>query len=330
MKTWTEPNGEFTIDIPIEWQYKNTVFKSSNEKSPYSFELYERPIGCFQISYGKQSDQNQINNQLPIQKENSQIERIEQKVNWDKLNLLLYSTRINDTIYRASYIYDRKRENMKKLIKEIQKLQISLKSFKIIPVDDKKQVVNINKYKNFHSSLAASYDLLSNAYENESHIELVVIISNQIDAFLRLSIVLSQQIKNKTDDIEVKYLFQDDNEQWIMERKIYIKAHELDIINSKTLEELNNLYDTRNKVIHRYVISYIKTSDIQSLVYKYWILSEEIRLTLQSYEEEQFGKWFGIYWKWYSKEYIPNKSDHKILNSLENDKHLIKKLQKKI
>jgi hypothetical protein len=50
MKHWTEPNGILLMQIPIEWQYTNAIFKDVEEESPYSFELYEDSVGCFQLS----------------------------------------------------------------------------------------------------------------------------------------------------------------------------------------------------------------------------------------------------------------------------------------
>jgi hypothetical protein len=50
MKHWTEPKGNFLIQIPIEWQYRNVAVKGGVEEPPYSFEPYEGAIGCFQIS----------------------------------------------------------------------------------------------------------------------------------------------------------------------------------------------------------------------------------------------------------------------------------------
>jgi len=50
MKHWTEPNGVFLIQIPIEWQYTNTAVVGGVEEPPFSFEPYDGPVGCFQVS----------------------------------------------------------------------------------------------------------------------------------------------------------------------------------------------------------------------------------------------------------------------------------------
>ena len=50
MKDWTEPNGIFILNTPINWQYRNTAVEGYKNESPYSFEPYENSLGCFQIS----------------------------------------------------------------------------------------------------------------------------------------------------------------------------------------------------------------------------------------------------------------------------------------
>lgn len=50
MKHWTEPNGILLIKIPTDWQYLNSGLSDYEEKSPYGFQPYENPIGCFQLS----------------------------------------------------------------------------------------------------------------------------------------------------------------------------------------------------------------------------------------------------------------------------------------
>lgn len=39
MKHWTEPNGIFLIQIPIDWQYLNSGLSDYEEKSPTGFNL---------------------------------------------------------------------------------------------------------------------------------------------------------------------------------------------------------------------------------------------------------------------------------------------------
>jgi len=329
MKHWTEPNGIFIINIPIEWQYKNAVFRDAEEVSPYSFEPYENSTGCFQISCYSLAEKG-INPNFQIQKSNSQIEWFETDMNDEEFDILLFYAQVDDSFCMAKYIYSKQHRNDKEITEQKKNVKAALDSFRIIPINERLLASNLNKYDNFLASLATSYDLSENAYKSNSYIELVAILSNQIDAFLRLSIVLHTQLENKTNDIEIQYIFQGENQKGIIERKIYSTAFELQIIDNSTFKELNELYDLRNKVIHRYIISFIKTRDIADTAYHYTILNEKIRLILKSFEDRQANEKVGIYGNNLKEESLFDDLDYKRAYSWANDKHLIDRLERKI
>ncbi|WP_321319862.1 hypothetical protein [Labilibaculum sp.] len=329
MKHWTEPNGIFIVNIPIEWQYKNVVFENIEEKSPFSFQPYENSLGCFQLSCYPLEEKG-INTNLPLQENNSKIDWLVSRMDDEEFDVWLFHAQVDDLLCMAKYIYDSENRNKKEISEQINKVKIALDSFRVIPKSDRLLASHLNKYDNFQSSLAASYDLLENAYSTNSHIELVVILANQIDAFLRLSIILQQQLENKTNDIKIKYLFQGDNKNGIFERTIYSKAKELGIIDEELFKELNSLYSLRNRVIHRYIISFIKTRDIAKIAYDYTFLNEKTRLILGTIEEKQFETGFGIYGKGYKKDDVFTEHEYRRAISWINDKHLLEKLKRKI
>jgi uncharacterized protein YutE (UPF0331/DUF86 family) len=329
MKHWTEPNGIFIINIPIEWQYKNVVVSNGLEKSPYSFEPYENAIGCFQLSCYPLSEKGH-NPNFPIQKNNSEVEWLVSRMDDENFDMLLFHAQVDDQLCMAKYIYSAKQRKNNAIKEQLNKVHSSLKTFRVIPNDDRLLASNLNKYDNFLTSLLASYDLFTNAYKTESYIEMIVILANQIDAFLRLAIVLKEQLTHKTNDIEVKYLFQGDKEKAIMERTIYSDSFKLEIIDKETFEELNNLYNQRNRIIHRYIISLLKTRDIIKIAHDYILLSEKVRLILEKYEDMQFGQGFGIYGTGFTREKTFDKIEYQRAYSMANDKHLIKKLKRKL
>jgi len=329
MKHWTEPNGKFIVNIPIEWQYINVLIDNEIGKPPYSFEPYEDPLGCFQLSCYP-LDEKGINSNFPIQENNSKVKWLMSRMADEKLDVFLFHAQVDDQFCMAKYIYSSKYRNDKRIKEQLIKVKLALDSFKIIPLTDREWAANLDKHDNFLTSLAASYDLLMNAYESESYIELVVILSNQIDAFLRLAIILKDQLENESDDIKIKYLFQGDDERGINERNIYKKAQEVNVVDDETFNELNDLYDLRNKVIHRYIISLLKTRDIVKIAYKYSILQNKIIEISKSFEEMQFGKGFGIYGRGYSKDDVFDDNEYRRISAMANDKHLIEKLKRKI
>lgn len=327
MKHWTEPNGIFIINIPIEWQYKNVVLQDEKEESPYSFEAYEEPIGCFQLSCYALSEKG-INPNLGLQKNNSPVEWSKSQLNDKEFKIDLFGAQVDDQLCIAKYIYSKKDELSPKILNELNKVHASLKTFRVIPLSDRKLAAGLNKYDNFLGSLAASYDLLYKSIESESFISIVVIASNQIDAFLRLSIILHRQISEKTDDIETKYLFQGENEKGIIERKIYSEARDLGIIKDELNKELNDLYDLRNRVIHRYIISYIRTRDVVRIAHDYLVLHEKIRLILKDLETKQAGTGVGIYGRGLKNMTEIDNDDRRRAYALANDKHLFDKLKR--
>jgi len=253
-KHWTEPNGIFIINIPVNWQYRNAVFEDIEEKSPYSFEQYENSAGCFQLSCYSLSERG-INPNFPVQKSDSKVEWLESRMDDKEFDMYLWHSQVDDQLCIAKCIYsakDRKLSKVKKLIKKSKK---ALESFRVVPIGERDYAIALGKYDNFNGSLASSYDLRERALESKSHIEIIAIVSNQIDAYLRISIVLKKQLEQETNNIEVKYLFQGENERGIMERTIYKEAKSLNIITQELFDELNLLYDMRNRVIHRYIIS---------------------------------------------------------------------------
>ena len=329
MKHWTEPNGVFIINIPTEWQYKNVVVQNGEEKSPYSFEPYENQFGCFQLSCYPLSEKG-INPNLPHQKANSKLQWFEARMDDKEFDVFLWYAQVDDQLCMAKYIYsaiERKKSKTKKQLKKAIKV---LESLRVISKPERIYAFNLNKYDNFLGSLMASYDLRENAFNTNSYVELIIIVSNQIDAFLRLSIVLNEQLKSKSNEIDLKYLFQADDERGIIERKIYKKAFEENIIDSDLNDKLNVLYNDRNRVIHRYIISHIKTREIVKIAYEYMMICEDVRLVCKEYEEKQFGKGFGIYGKGFSKEDEFDKNDQRIAFAMVNDKHQIEALQRKL
>lgn len=328
-KHWTEPNGVFIVNIPVGWQYRNAAIEGLEDKSPYSFEAYDDSVGCFQLSCYPLSEKGTYPNFL-FQKSNSKIEWLESRMDDFEFDMYLWHAQVDYHICMAKCIYsaiDRNQAKVQDLIKQVKE---SLDTFRLIPIGDRNQAVNFNKYENFIGSLASSYDLRERAIESKSYIEIIAVVSNQIDAFLRMSILLKRQILEDTNKIEIKYLFQGDTERGIIERKIYKEAKELNIVDQEIFDELNDLYDLRNRVIHRYIISHLKTADIADISVKYFFLSEKINQILKTIEEDQIEQGIGIYGNGYTKDYEPTENDQKIAFSMANDKHLLKDFQRKI
>jgi len=328
MKYFTEPQGRFVIKIPTEWQYKN-ILAGDEEISPFSFELYENPMGAFQISCYSESEK-PIPPHVKYQKANTNnLEFVKARNDQDGFNIHLWYAAVEGHLIMAKYIYEVEKSENPELQKDFEKVEKALSTLELLSEDKRKLAIDLNKYENFMASLAASFDLKMKAMENMSLIELLVITGNQIDAFLRMSVVLKKQLINKTNEVDIGLLFQGESDSPIMERKIYKQAKDLGIISQETYENLENLYKERNKVIHRYIISDFKTKYLYDIAFHYEKICEEVRLKLKAIEDEQFSEGVGIY-----KGKDPNiehqKEEINLLFSQVNDKHLLETLKRKI
>lgn len=325
-KHWTEPNGILIIQMPMDWQYKNTITENFIEESPYSFEPYEDPIGCFQLSCYPLSELNPKNN---LQKEppiNWEVIRMDS----DAFDTYLYWGECFDQALIGKYIYRKEYRDDTRIISQLKQVQLALDSIRVIPPKDRELAASLDKYDRFLASLVASYDLLNAAIESDSYIEIIVLSTNQIDAFLRLAIVLCKQLKTESDEIELRYIFQDEKEKGILERKIFEEAYKLGIVDTEMFFQLNEAYDLRNKIVHRYIISPIKTRDMIPIVLKLLKLHEDVRLILRSYEKHQIGKGYGIYGKGFMHlDKFPDE-EVKRAYSWANDKHALERFQRKI
>jgi uncharacterized protein YutE (UPF0331/DUF86 family) len=299
MKKFIDPKGNYIFFIPIEWGYRNGMY-DAKVNDPDSFELYEKSVGCFQISCNSVS-KGEIPklikaNELKTQKVGiNNLKFKERFFPAEKFDMYLWMAVVADKFIMCKYIYDsKKRENLK-IKKEIEKAKNTLKTILVIEEKYKKEVLESERFSKFMTSLGASIDLTNRAYKNGSSIELVVLLANQIDALLRLVLILKKQIDNSTDDIDTTLIFQSETDKPIMEKTVYKMALDEGIITQQLYDKLFGLYNQRNKVIHRYIITDLLTKDVMKVSYEYGELEEKVGAIVRKYEQKQFKLKIGIY-----------------------------------
>lgn len=328
MKYFTHPNGIFEIKIPLDWYYKNEVAGYEN-KSPFSFELFEDTQGCFQISCYHKGEK-KINPTLPKSKyNNDKLEFVQTELPDPEFKVLLWATVVEDYFFMAKYVCQPTKLNLKIIDKQIDKVKSCLSTLMCLSKDRREFAISFDRFEKFNASLAASFDLKTKALNNHSFIELIIINANQIDAYLRLCIVLKIQISENTSLFNLKYLYQGKKDKPLFEKKIYDQAKELNIISDKQHKKLYTLYNLRNNVVHRYIITDIKTKEIREIGYQYELLCEEIRIVLADIETEQFEKKVGYHGL---KDPHRDKDSNHLneLFSMVNDKHFYKEFYRKV
>lgn len=298
-KIFLENKGQFIIHIPVEWGYKNPEF-GAKENEPHSFELYEKSIGCFQITC-KPKTTGKIPELIESKKLKTQeigkinLEFQENFAPTDKFDMYLWMAVVGDYFIMCKYIYDAPKRNTSKIKAEVKKAKNALETFMIVKEDEKKLFLASDRFDKFMGSLIASTDLSNRAYENGSSVELVVLLANQIDALLRLCLILNHQIQNKSFDVDLSLLYQGESDRPVMEKTVFKRTLDEGILNKPLYDELFDLYNQRNKVVHRYIITDIKTKHVAEIVHDYSNLKDKISAILLKLEQKQFEDKIGIY-----------------------------------
>ena len=145
------------------------------------------------------------------------------------------------------------------------------------------------------ASIATTIQLRNNSIRHKSFIEFIALSANHIDALLRLSIIYNDQIVNNNKEIDMALLFQKEDDKPVMEKDIYKKALEKNIITQILYDELVLFYNERNKVIHRYIITDISTEDLLGIAIEYDKIDHKIDDLVNNLEKKQFELKVGIF-----------------------------------
>lgn len=148
------------------------------------------------------------------------------------------------------------------------------------------QIDQSEKLENFLSGFGAAVHLSRRAKENNCFIEQVCLYANIIDGMLRLSLIMKDQNLCDGERLNEAYLFQSDDDKIISEKDIYKISLDEKIINDAVFKKLHVLYNKRNKVIHRYIISDIHTKEVKNTAAEYEILMDEIKEIHRKYNDE--------------------------------------------
>lgn len=331
-RIFVEPKGKFAVKLPKEWLYKNEIWKE-DAWVPHGFEHYHNPPGAYQISCNpidkgeipKIIKANQLNTQPGSQVGLDFNEKIMHSGSFD---MYLWMAVVEKEFIMVKYIFDSKRREQKRIKKELERAKETLTTIYVIPDNEKNNWLLRDRYDRFMTSMVASLDLRNRAYENGSFIELIVLLANYIDALLRLGLILNEQLENQNSEYSKEIIFQSPTDKPIVEKKIYKIALDKKIISDRQYEKLFQLYNERNKVVHRYIVTDLKTQEIIDLGQEYANIESEIGEIISQLEYEQYKKGVG-----YNKGNIPpgdgmTKSVRESIYASVREKHHNKKLSK--
>ena len=301
LKIFTAETGKLQMLIPIEWEYKNPSLYKTDKRAPESFGRYEKMIGAFQVSCKEVNEHIAgiiKSNKLTIQSSNQdKLTFLEKVVEAGKSHNYMWLCAVDDHFILVTYIVDSRQHNFKRGVLEFKEVRNALDTVKFIKPQFRELVIAQNRYNLFMSSIAATIDLRNRAIENGSFIEFIILTANHIDALLRSAIILTNQLELGNSDIDTSILFQSETDKPIMEKEIYKRTLQRNIIDQKFFEELTDLYNERNKVVHRYIITDIRTEDILQIAFRYDQLDDKVRNLTSALEKKQFEQKVGLYGK---------------------------------
>lgn len=283
---------------PLAWEYKNPLFESSGP-APHAFGIYDKVMGAFQLSCKPVNTHIEgliKTRRLPIQESGKGILVFDEVfVDHGDQHAYMFCCVVDDHFIFATYIVDAKKAISKKGQQELTEVRSALSTIKYIKPAFRGKVLSVRRYNLFMASMAATIDLKNKAMKNGSFIELVVLTANRIDGELRLALILDDQLVNKHDDIDVTILYQGEQDKAVMERQIYKMALDKNIIEQDVFDELEVLYKERNRVVHRYIITDIRTQQVLQIAFKYYQLEEKVNRIVNNLEQKQFELQVGIH-----------------------------------
>lgn len=151
-----------------------------------------------------------------------------------------------------------------------------------------------DQFTRFMKGLAATAELHARAGQLGCFVESVCLCASMIDGALRMGLILKHQLDTRSTDLLPELLYQGETDSLISEREIYRRALQSGVIDQNTFDELNLLYDDRNRVIHRYIISEITTTQVLDIAIRYDKLKNRVSEHIWKIEAAQIREKTGM------------------------------------
>jgi hypothetical protein len=298
MKQFIDEKGTFEIKVPETWKH------SIKNREVHTFQEYELwKSDAFQLSI----------NSLDTDEKKNNFQSLTKSLNVEKIGKLeFYKFPDNENEEFSTKIWIRqfadkmvtftlthpknpdKDLDNRTIEDKIELVHSVLKEFKLIDSEISNQAIYSYRFEMFLQGVGATALILSKAIENKAFIEATCVLASQIDALLRVGIILKNQINNNNSEIEIEWIYQGFTDKKKSEKDIYKKAKDLGIIDQSILDDLYTLYDDRNRVIHRFIISEITLAEVEEIACKYYQKQQEINRIIYDLESEQIRLKIGM------------------------------------
>lgn len=291
MRRFLDENGTFEIKVPATWKH------SIKDGKVHTFQEYEIwKSDAFQLSVHPLDTQLKNDNFLRMTKE-LPVEKIDDDnffrfpSSGDKgFTTESWVRQFGDSMVIFSLTFpnnpdpdldNRTREDKLATVHSI------FKSFRLIEAGNSADSINSYRFDMFLQGVGATALILSKAIKNKAFIEATCLLASQIDALLRIGIVLKTQIVNSDTKIESEWIYQGLSDKKKSEKDIYKKALDLGVIDQQIYDGLFVLYDDRNRVIHRFIISEITLAEVEEISYRYYQMQKAIAKVIYDLESDQ-------------------------------------------
>ena len=152
----------------------------------------------------------------------------------------------------------------------------------------------VDRLEDFIAGFAAAVELRARAGEHGAFIESVCLGATVIDGALRIGLILKHQLMTGTSEILPGFVYQAEEDKPVSERAVYRRAREQDVIDEPLFEKLELLYQQRNRVVHRYIISELTTQDVLNIALGYEDAIGHVSGAVGELENEQIRERVGM------------------------------------
>lgn len=297
-KDFIHTDGHFKIKIPFTWRYTPPI---EGEKV-HTFSEYEIwKTDAFQVSMFKVDEQGlerfkslaarKIKTNL-----NGQDYFTSEPIVADGATIKVWMALIDQEVVTLTLtcVEDETEELRAPIEDRLEVAERVASTFKLVKEQDRENEITSHRFAAFLQGIGASSYMLDKAVESKSFIEATCLLAGQIDGLLRTGIVLKKQLDDKSSDIDLEWIYQGPNDTKKSEKDIYNKALKLGVISEEIYNKLFELYEDRNRVIHRFVISEITIAEVEEIAYRYYLIQQKVNRVIFEIEKEQIEKGVGM------------------------------------
>ncbi len=295
MKEFLERNGLFYLEIPLSWKYHLLKEKVHTFRNVDDFKA---PV--FQISL-IENNQKEIKTKFADLVKNAKVEQFGENLLYclpdnkiENIVTKIWSSIISGYIVNFWLTYSSTDIDNVKFSEYLNEAHEVIKSFKVIEPEHRQEKITSYILTSFLKGIAASMVILNNAVEHKAFIEATCILATQVDAFLRIGVVLKSQLINRNNEIAKKWIYQGIGDEKISEKDVYRKAKSLGIIDDDLYNRFIALYEERNRVIHRFIVSEITLNEVEHIAFYYYQINNEISRIIYKIEQDQIEAGVGM------------------------------------